>query len=75
MKKSKKPPTLEQEVLALVEQSEAMRARAEDLLDQYAEAKRPPGIPGPNLRRLWEAKSLTHDPVLALKYGIKESMG
>jgi hypothetical protein len=69
----KKPPTLEQEISALVEQSDAMRERAEELLDLYAEKHRPPGVPGPMLRRMWETRSLNHDPILALKYALKET--
>jgi len=70
---AKKAPTLEQEILALIEQTDSMRERAEELLDLYAEKHRPPGVPGPNLRRMWEARSLNHCPILALKYALKET--
>ena len=69
----KKIPTLEQEISALVADAEAMRERADELLDLYAEKRRPPSLPAPMLRRMWETKSLTHDPILALQYALQEN--
>ena len=70
--KKKAPATLEQEIVELVADAEAMRERADELLTLLSERRRPPGVPGPMLRRMWETRSLTHDPVLALEYALKE---
>jgi hypothetical protein len=70
---AKKVPTLEQEISALVADAEALRERADQLLDLYAEKRRPASLPGPMLRRMWETKSLTHDPILALSFALQEA--
>jgi hypothetical protein len=70
--KRKAPPSIEQEIAALVEQSEAMRERADELLDLFAEKSRPPGIPRDSMRRLWEARALRHCPFTALDVAMKE---
>ena len=69
----KKAPTLEREIAELVADAEAMRERADELLDLYAEKHRPPNVPAPMIKRMWETKSLTHDPILALEYALKET--
>jgi hypothetical protein len=69
----KKPPSIEEEIEALVAQADAMRDRADALLDLFADKRRPSGIPRDSMRRLWEAKSLRHCPFTALDVAFKEA--
>src|SRR5262249_17429257 len=41
-------------------------------LDLFAEKVRPRNVPRDSVRRIWEAKSLIHCPIRALKAGMKE---
>ena len=70
---SAKKKTLEQEISTLVADAEALRERADELLDRFAESRRPSGVPAGALRRMWENKSLTHDPILALSFALQEA--
>jgi hypothetical protein len=67
-----KKKTIEEEIEALVSQADAMRERADELLDLFAEARRPSGVPRDSMRRLWEAKSLRHCFFTALDVASKE---
>jgi hypothetical protein len=68
----KKTQTLEEEIEALVAQTDALRERADELLNSFADKYRPRNMPRDSVRRIWEAKSLVHCPILALKAGMKE---
>ena len=72
MRAAKKTQTLEEQISALVEQADAIRERADELLDLFAEKVRPRSVPRDSVRRIWEAKSLIHCPIRALKAGMKE---
>ena len=63
--------TLEQEITAIVKQSEALRDRAEGALEEFAELRRGPSLPRDSLLRLWEAKALTHCPFRALQVAMR----
>ena len=71
---AKKKPvrTLEDRARALVADAEAAREEAEELLTLLSEKHRPSGLPGPIVRRMWEARSLVHDPIRALDFALKE---
>jgi len=72
LEEGRQRPTLEEQISALVEQADAIRERADELLDLFAEKVRPRSVPRDSVRRIWEAKSLIHCPIRALKAGMKE---
>jgi len=73
LEEGRQRPTLEEQISALVAQADAVHARADELLDLFAEKVRPRNVPRDSVRRIWEAKSLIHCPIRALKAGMKEA--
>lgn len=53
-----KPSTAKKlSIPTLAERITALKEEAEDALDRLSETHRPPGVPGPQLKRMWLAKA------------------